>query len=293
MNYRHAFHAGNHADVLKHLVLARILAHLRLKEKPFWVLDAFAGLGFYALDGDEAARTAEWVDGWGRMAEPFPAPVKALLAPYREAVAAVQARHGGEAIYPGSPALIREALRPGDRGVFVELHPADAAVLRERYDRDPRSRVLYGDGWTAIHAQIPPPERRGLVLIDPPYEVRGEIDRLGANLARAVAKWPTGVYLAWYPIKDVAAVERMVRTLDAGLARPALRLDLLIDRPDAPTRLSGSGLIVVNPPWRLADEALLFLPALAGRLARGAFGGFRCDGFGGAVPKDSVVQRRD
>ena len=280
MNYRHAFHAGNHADVLKHLVLVRILAHLRLKDKPFRALDAFAGLGFYDLDGAEAVRTAEWHDGWGRMAEPFAAPVEALLAPYREAVAAVQARHGGENIYPGSPALIREALRPGDRGVFVELHPADSAILRARYDRDRRTKVLQLDGWTAVHAQIPPPERRGLVLIDPPYEVPGEIERLGVNLARAVAKWPTGVFLAWYPIKDVAVLDRMVRALDADLARPALRLDLLIDRPDDRTRLSGSGLVVVNPPWRLADEAPLFLPALADRLARDTFGAFRCAAIG-------------
>ena len=280
MNYRHAFHAGNHADVLKHLVLTRVLAHLCRKEKPFRALDAFAGLGFYYLDGEEAARTAEWHDGWGRMAEPFTAPVEALLAPYREAVAAVQARQGGEKIYPGSPALIREALRPGDRGVFVELHPADFALLRARYDRDPRTKVLQLDGWTAVHAQIPPPERRGLVLIDPPYEVPGEVERLGLKLARAVTKWPTGVFLAWYPIKDIAAVDRMVRALDGDLARPSLRLDLLIDRPDDRTRLSGSGLIVVNPPWKLAEEALLILPALADRLARGAFGAFRCEAIG-------------
>jgi 23S rRNA (adenine2030-N6)-methyltransferase len=282
MNYRHAFHAGNHADVLKHLVLARVLAHLRLKDKPFRALDAFAGLGVYDLAADAALRTGEWRDGWGRMAQPFPAPVEALLAPYRDAVAAVQERCGATA-YPGSPAVIREALRPGDRGVFVELHPADAATLRERYARDPRTKVLSLDGWTAVNAQIPPPERRGLVLIDPPYEVPGEIERLGAHLGRAVSKWPTGIFLAWYPIKDAAALDRMVRGLDDALPRPALRLDLLIDRPDDPSRLSGSGLIVVNPPWQLADEALVFLPALAERLAREDFAGFRCDPIGTAA----------
>ncbi len=271
MNYRHAFHAGNHADVLKHLVLTRVLVHLRQKEKPFRALDAFAGLGFYDLDGAEATRTDEWKEGWGRMHRPFAAPVEALLAPYREAVAAVQARQGGARIYPGSPALIREALRPGDRGVFVERHPVDAATLRERYVRDPRTKVLELDGWTAIHAQIPPPERRGLVLIDPPYEVPGEIERAGRHLARAVAKWPTGVFLAWYPIKDAAAVEGMMRSLDASLARPSLRLDLLIDRPQDASGLSGSGVIVVNPPWQLASQARLLLPALAERLARGTF----------------------
>ncbi len=279
MNYRHAFHAGNHADVLKHLVLARVLAYLCVKDKPFRALDAFAGLGFYDLGGDEALRTGEWHDGWGRLAAPFPDPVEALLAPYREAVAATRARHGATS-YPGSPAVIREFLRPGDRGVFVELHPADAAVLRQRYNADSRTKVMHLDGWTAINAQIPPPERRGLVLIDPPYEVPGEVERLGAHLLRAVAKWPTGIFLAWYPIKDVAAIDRMAADLDAGLGRPALRLDLHIHRPDDPTRLSGSGLVIVNPPWPLAGEAAVFLPALAERLAQGQYGGYRCDPLG-------------
>ena len=279
MNYRHAFHAGNHADVLKHLVLARVLAHLGLKDKPFRALDAFAGLGIYDLQADEARRTGEWQGGWGRLAAPFPEPVEALLAPYRAAVAATQERHGAST-YPGSPAVIREFLRAGDRGVFVELHPQDAAVLKERYNSDSRTKVLHLDGWTAVNAQIPPPERRGLVLIDPPYEVPGEVERLGAHLLKAVAKWPTGIFLAWYPVKDAAAIDRMAAELDAGLARPALRLDLLIARPDDPTRLSGSGLIVVNPPWRLAEEALVFLPALAERLAQSGYGGFRCDPLG-------------
>lgn len=279
MNYRHAFHAGNHADVLKHLVLARVLAHLCLKDKPFRALDAFAGLGVYDLEADEARRTGEWHEGWGRLAEPFPEPVEALLAPYRAAVAATRERHG-PSTYPGSPAVIREFLRPADRGVFVELHPQDAATLKERYNSDSRTKVLQLDGWTAVNAQIPPPERRGLVLIDPPFEVPGEIERLGAHLLKAVAKWPTGIFLAWYPIKDAAAIDRMAAELDSRLRRPALRLDLLIERPDDPTRLAGSGLVVVNPPWRLAEEAHVFLPALAGRLARSGYGGFRCDPLG-------------
>ena len=184
--------------MLKHLVLTRVLAHLALKDKPFRALDAFAGLGVYDLDADEARRTGEWLEGWGRLAEPFDPAVEAVLAPYRAAVAAVQARFdGSEHVYPGSPALIREALRPGDRGVFVELHPDDAAVLRGRFARDRRVKVLQLDGWTAVNAQVPPPERRGLVLIDPPYEVPGEVERLGAALARAVAKRPTGIFLAW------------------------------------------------------------------------------------------------
>ncbi|TNC14275.1 23S rRNA (adenine(2030)-N(6))-methyltransferase RlmJ [Methylobacterium terricola] len=274
MNYRHAFHAGNHADVLKHWVLTRVLAHLQRKATPFRAIDTHAGLGFYDLTADEAGRTGEWHDGIGRLDVPFPDAVEALLAPYRQAVASVRARHG-DTVYPGSPALIREFLRPGDQGVFVELHPADGAVLHARYNQDARTKVLALDGWTALPALIPPKERRGLVLIDPPYEVPGEIDRLGRDLLKAVGKWATGTYLAWYPIKDAAAIDRLAATLDAALPRPALRLDLLIHRPD-PTRLSGSGLIVVNPPWTLREEAETVLPALAERLAQGGYGAFRC-----------------
>jgi 23S rRNA (adenine2030-N6)-methyltransferase len=275
MNYRHAFHAGNFADVLKHAVLARILAHLTLKETPFRLLDTHAGLGLYDLDSDEARRTGEWRDGVGRLEAPFAPEIEAVLAPYRGVLAAVRARHGPDA-YPGSPLLAREMLRPQDRALFVELHPEDRAVLGRLMETMANGKVLGLDGWTALNANVPPPERRGLVLIDPPYEEQGELDRLAAALLRAARKWPTGVYLAWYPIKDPAAVERALSPLSA-LARPALRLELMVDRPDDPERLNGCGLVVVNPPYRLADEAGLLLPALAKRLARGGYGAYRCE----------------
>lgn len=268
--------------MLKHLVLTRVLVHLAAKPKPFRAIDTHAGLGLYDLAADEAGRTAEWVEGWGRLEAPFPPEVEALLAPYRDAVAALRARHGPTA-YPGSPALIRAFLRPGDKGVFVELHPADAASLSARFASDARTKTLHLDGWTALNAMIPPPERRGLVLIDPPYEERGEIDRLGAALLKAVRKWPTGIFLGWYPIKDLAAVDRTVARLGQALARPALRLDLMVERPDDPSRLSGTGLVVLNPPWTLAAEAELFLPALAERLARNGYGAFRCERLGPAA----------
>lgn len=279
MNYRHAFHAGNFADVLKHVVLVRVLAHLAAKAKPFRAIDTHAGLGIYDLAADEAGRTGEWHDGFGRLDAPFGPEVEALLAPYRAAVASVRARHGATT-YPGSPAIIREALRAGDKGVFVELHPVDAGRLAELYASDSRTKVLHLDGWTALNALIPPPERRGLVLIDPPYEARGEIDRLGQSLLKAARKWPTGIFIGWYPVKDVSALDRMAAALGAGLERPSLRLDLMIERPDDPTRLSGTGLIVINPPWMLAAEAEIVLPALAERLARSGYGAFRCERLG-------------
>ena len=280
MNYRHAFHAGNFADVMKHAILARVLVHLARKDTAFRAIDTHAGLGFYDLEADEAARTGEWRDGIGRLDAPLAPEAEALLAPYREALARVRARHG-PTIYPGSPALIREFLRPQDRGVLNELHPADGAVLRERYNADPRTKVLGLDGWTALHALIPPRERRGLVLVDPPYEARDEHARLARELAKAVAKWPTGLFLGWYPIKDLGPVEAMVRTLAGSVTRPVLRLELLVDRPDGPG-LAGSGLLVVNAPWTLEGEARPLLAALAGRLARSGRGGSRCEALAAA-----------
>ena len=265
---------------MKHALLARVLVHLTRKETAFRAVDTHAGLGFYDLDADEAARTGEWHDGVGRLDAPLGPEAEALFAPYRAALAAVRARHG-ERIYPGSPALIREFLRRQDRGVFNELHPADGDVLRERYNADPLTKVLALDGWTALHALVPPRERRGLVLVDPPYEARGEHDRLARELGAAAAKWPTGIYLGWYPVKDPAPVEAMARDLHAALDRPALRLELLVDRPDG-ARLAGCGLLVVNPPWTLEAEARLLLPALAERLGRGGRGSARCDRLGPA-----------
>jgi 23S rRNA (adenine2030-N6)-methyltransferase len=284
VNYRHAFHAGNFADVMKHAFVARVLHHLTKKDAAFRAIDTHAGLGLYALDADEAARTGEWRDGIGRLEAPLAPEAEALLAPYRAALAAVRAHHGATA-YPGSPALVRHFLRRGDRGVFVELHPADGAHLAGLFETDARTKVMALDGWTALGALVPPKERRGLVLIDPPYEAPGELDRLGQALAAAARKWPTGIYLGWYPIKDEAPVAAMCVRLGAALAaptlaRPALRLELMVDRPDDPARLNGSGLLVVNPPWRLAEEAGVLLPALAERLARGTYGAFRCEPLG-------------
>jgi 23S rRNA (adenine2030-N6)-methyltransferase len=278
MNYRHAFHAGNFADVMKHALLVRLIAYLKRKETPFRIVDTHAGVGLYDLGADEAARTGEWTGGVGRLEEPFAPGVEAILAPYRAVLADVRARHGATA-YPGSPAIAREMLRPGDQAVAVELHPADHAALAARYAGAHVMKVLHLDGWTALHSLVPPKERRGLVLVDPPFEEPGELERLPAEILRALRKWPTGIYAGWYPIKDARTVDRALRAFAAS-PRPALRLELLVDRPDDPARLNGCGLVVVNPPWTLADEAALLLPALAERLSRGGYGAFRCDRLG-------------
>ena len=279
MNYRHAFHAGNFADAMKHVMLVRVLCHLLRKDKPFRVIDTHAGIGFYDLAANEAERTREWHGGVGRLDQPFAPELETLLVPYRRLLDSSRQRHG-PSIYPGSPLIVRELLRKQDRAVLVELHPADAALLTERFNKVSNIKVLHLDGWTALHGLIPAKERRGLVFVDPPYEERGEFERLVTELVRAVAKWPTGVYMAWYPIKDPSEIERVAAALAAALIRPALRLELMIERPTDTSRLNGCGLFVINPPWMLKEEADLILPALTERLAQGDYGAYRCERMG-------------
>ncbi len=267
MNYDHAFHAGNFADVVKHAVLARIVAHLKAKDSPFRIIDTHAGAGMYALTGAKAGRTGEWRDGIGRLrAATLPPSLAELLAPYLTALDALN-RGGKLTRYPGSPALAQAWLRPDDRLVACELHPAAAAALTRNLGRDRRVRVVEIDGYTALNAYVPPKERRGLVLIDPPFEQANEFARLAEALAGAHRKWPTGIYLLWYPIKDRRESDTFGRRL-ARLGVPRiLRAEVTIG-PGDPERLNGTGLIVVNPPWTLEAELQTLLPFLATVLAR-------------------------
>jgi 23S rRNA (adenine2030-N6)-methyltransferase len=275
MNYRHAFHAGNFADVVKHATLARVIAHLKEKPAAFRVIDTHAGAGLYDLTGPEASRTGEWRSGIGRLGEARLDPaVRDLLAPYLDAVAAFNP-DGGIAAYPGSPALARHWLRKQDRLVACELEPQGARALAGHMRRDARVKVVAIDGYMALGAYVPPKERRGLVLVDPPFEQPGEFERLIEGLAGAHRKWPTGIYLLWYPLKDARATDRFARRL-ARLGIPGiLRAELAVAGTRAAERLAGTGLIVVNPPWRLEDELKALLPALAAALAEN--GGVRLD----------------
>ncbi|MGX1785863.1 23S rRNA (adenine(2030)-N(6))-methyltransferase RlmJ [Bosea sp. NPDC055332] len=277
MNYRHGFHAGNFADVLKHVVLMRILTHLNAKDKPWRVIDTHAGAGRYDLGSEEALKTHEWRDGVARLDQsPLAPKVEELLKPWREALAAARARHGADT-YPGSPWLCRHAMREQDRLIAAELHENTYRKLSQALGRDERCKALEIDGWTALRANVPPKERRGLVLIDPPFEEKDEFATLAAEFIAAHRKWPTGIYALWYPIKDERAVEHLLDTiLDAGIGR-LLRLEIDVDRPDAAGGLSATGLIVINPPWLLAQEAEILLPALSERLAQGARPRYRCE----------------
>ena len=277
MNYRHAFHAGGPADVVKHAVLARILTHLRSKPAAFRVIDTHAGAGLYDLRGPEATRSPEWRHGIQRLlTASVEGEARALLAPYLDVVSALNS--GAElAAYPGSPALARALLRSQDRLVACELEPNAAAALAHHLGGDRRIKTVAIDGWMALGAYVPPPERRGVVLVDPPFEQPGEFPRLVEGLSAAHRKWPTGVYLLWYPIKDPAEVAAFARSLSRlGIAK-MLRVELIVPTAVPDTGLRGSGLIAVNPPWTLHDELKVLLPALAAVMSRGPAGAATLD----------------
>ena len=267
MNYRHAYHAGNFADVVKHVVLARLIDYLKRKDKPFRVIDTHAGTGLYDLSSVEAQKTGEWRDGIGRLMQgTLDAEAAALAAPYLEAVRAVNPQ-GGLTAYPGSPLLARHLLRRQDRLSALELHPQDAERLKALFAGDVQVRVMELNGWLALGAHLPPTEKRGLVLVDPPFEEEGEFDRLLDGLKKAHRRWPGGIYALWYPIKDRAAVAAFRRGLaESGV--PKL-LDVAFEvRPfSGEARLDGSGMVVANPPFTLESELRVLLPALHRLLA--------------------------
>jgi 23S rRNA (adenine2030-N6)-methyltransferase len=277
MNYRHAFHAGNFADVLKHAVLLRVLAHLVAKESPFRAIETHAGAGAYDLAGEAASRTQEWRQGIGRLIEePLAGEAGRLLEPY---LALIQAENPSNAIklYPGSPLIVRAFCRARDRMIFCELHAEEYAALKRAFKSDRRAKTVEIDGWTALKAYLPPKERRGLVLIDPPFEEPGEFERLRDGLVEGHRRWPSGIFLLWYPIKD----EREVRQFERRLAKleipKILRIEFVIDKPRAEGALGACGMIIVNPPWTLEKELKVILPALAGRLGRDGQGRYRLD----------------
>ncbi len=267
MNYRHAFHAGNFADVIKHIILTRLIEYLKLKPGAFRVIDTHAGVGRYSLTGDEARRSPEWKDGIGRLLKAeVAAKPKALIDPYLEVIAS-ENPNGTLARYPGSPLLARKLFRPQDRLSALELHPKDAETLASVFAGDVQARVTALDGWLALNAYVPPKEKRGLVLVDPPFEEAGEWTRLVEGLTKAHRKWATGIYALWYPLKAPREVNAFVTDLKAtGVAR-MLRAELLVERAIA-GRLYGSGMIVVNPPYVLEDELRAILPALVNALGR-------------------------
>lgn len=267
MNYRHAYHAGNFADVVKHIVLARLVEYLKLKDKAFRVVDTHAGIGLYDLGSANARKTGEWQGGIGRLMQGLlPQPVAELLRPYLDAVRAVN-EAGGLTRYPGSPSLVRHLLRRQDRLSAIEFHPEDAATLKTLFEGDFQTRVMHLDGWLALGAHVPPKEKRGLVLVDPPFEEEGEFERLVDGLCRAYRRWPGGLYALWYPIKDRGAVAGFRHALAESGIPKILDVAFEIRPPSHEPRLDGCGMILVNPPFTLEGELRTIFPALHKLLA--------------------------
>lgn len=277
LNYSHSFHAGNFADVFKHALLTRLILALQRKDAAFRLIDTHAGEGLYDLAGEAAARTGEWRDGIGRFANAKLSPETArLLAPYLEAVGPLDAA-GRPTLYPGSPALAQALLRSQDRMIICELHPKAHRALTENLGRDRRAKAMLIDGYVGLKAFLPPVERRGVVLIDPPFEDRDEFVRMGEAALAAWRKWRTGVYALWHPIKDARAAAALGEAFVAAGVANVLQLQLQVraPRPDAP--LSATGLVVLNAPFGFEDEAEALLPELAQLLAQGPGAGARIE----------------
>lgn len=269
MNYRHAFHAGNHADVLKHLVLLAMVDALKRKDTPFFVLDTHAGRGRYLLGGAESRKTSEADEGVFKLAG-----VPRLPELAERYLRAVEANNpvGALVAYPGSPLLVAQAMRSQDRLAACELQPEEAAALKELFAHDERVAVHARDGYAAMKALLPPragSQRigRGLVLIDPPYEAQdAEYPAITAALRDALARWPAATYAVWYPIKQRRSLLPFFRKMAALPSKGAFVAELQVRPDDSPLRLNGSGMLVVNPPWQLAEALAPVLPVLAATL---------------------------
>ncbi len=277
MNYRHAYHAGNFADVLKHTVLFALLEALQAKPAPYCFVDTHAGSGSYALDSVEAGKTGEYRDGIGRLLSLVPLPQDAaidtplppLLRRWLDMLLALPGNDGQLRRYPGSPLLAAQMMRADDAAQLCELHEEEAARLRSLFHHDARVHVHHRDGYEALKALLPPRQKRGLVLIDPPYEAQeGEYQAIQAALKLALQRWPGAIYAVWYPIKLRSQVQPFLRWLGKCEAKRVLRAELLVHPDDSPLRLNGSGMAVLNAPWQL-DQALREpLRAMAQRLSQ-------------------------
>jgi 23S rRNA (adenine2030-N6)-methyltransferase len=263
MNYRHAYHAGNFADVVKHAVFAWLIERLQDKDTPLLILDTHAGVGRYDLHGVEAQKTGEAEHGVLRVwDDPYPA-----LAPWRRVVAGLNRDGLAPRYYPGSPEIARKLARHIDQIVLAELHRDDARALARMFASDPRITVIAGDGYQALKTKLPPPSRRGLVLIDPPFERDDEFVQLMRGLRQAHRRFASGQYLLWYPIKSRAQVAEFHAALAASGIRRIIVAELLLHFDDDPGRLNGTGLVLVNPPWQSERTILALLKHLARRFA--------------------------
>lgn len=272
MNYRHVFHAGNFADVHKHIVLLALLERLKRKPKPLFYLDTHAGRGWYDLLSHDALRGKEWQDGVGRVLR-----INRASPDLRRYLDAVSSPEEISAIttqrYPGSPVLAARELRTGDRVVFVEKQIAEAQALDQAMRGRRGVSVVCGDGYAALKTYLPPRENRGLVLIDPPYESENEFTQVERALLFGLSRWANGTFALWYPIKLGRETQRLHLSLQNSGLRKLLLVELNVRPADSPLGLNGSGLIIANPPWQFDEEIAPALREAHAALAEDGAGG--------------------
>ncbi|MGZ4957955.1 MAG: 23S rRNA (adenine(2030)-N(6))-methyltransferase RlmJ [Methylomonas sp.] len=259
LSYRHGFHAGNFADVLKHSLITLVIAALKQKDKPFVYIDTHAGAGKYSFRSEFAQKTGEYRAGIGRLwsHQAPPAEVKDYLA-------AVRAENTGKQLvrYPGSPQLVRRLARPQDRLVLSELHSTDFEALQQLFGGDRQVSVAKEDGLKMLDKKLPPIQKRGLILIDPSYEVKSEYNKVVDTLLSAHKRFATGIFGLWYPVVDRGLTERMLQRLqDSGIPKQ-LRIEHCVDRDGVVRGMTGSGMLLINPPWQLASQAETLVPWL-------------------------------
>ena len=269
MNYRHIYHAGNFADVFKHLIIARIIEYLKKKDHAFRVIDTHAGTGIYDLSSDEAQKTGEWIDGIGRiLSKPIDRQIEPLVNPWLDVVFALNGSKEKLTRYPGSPVLIRKLLRKQDRLTAIELHEADYKKLAVNFTGDYQARIIHLDGYLALGAHVPPKEKRGLILVDPPFEKTDEFERLVEGLIKAYKRFPGGIYALWYPVKHYNELNWFMNELKGTGIAKILRLELRIKQRSQTPGLDGCGMIIVNPPYVLPKEMKQLKAFLLDRLAQ-------------------------
>ncbi len=272
LSYRHAFHAGNHADVLKHLILTRVLTYLTAKGKPLCYIESHAGPGLYRLDAPQARQNQEYLGGiaklWDRCDLPAP------LAAYVELVRTLNP--GGTLLrYPGSPWLAQHLLRPGDRLILHELHGSEIGPLRDNFAADRRVQVTEGDGYRGLLAALPPRERRGLALLDPAYEVKSDYRQVVETLTLAHRRFATGTYALWYPVVERRRIDDLERAVARSGIRRVQRYELTIRNEEQLPGMAASGMLIVNPPWTLLGDLRPALAYLAEALGEEGAGSFR------------------
>ncbi len=278
MNYRHSYHAGSFADVFKHVVLITLLQALQQKDKPFCYLDTHAGIGCYDLAGKEAKKTKEFTSGITQLVKQhdnLPPEIEVFLQCIQKINSEDLNEDNAPRYYPGSPRIARCFLRPQDKMILTELHPQDAATLKQEFWNDKQVAVHEKDGYLALKAFLPPKERRGLVFIDPPFEQENEVDQICRALKMALQRWESGIYAIWYPIKEKRFIYNLRRKLQVLNIQKMLVAELSIYPEDSPLSLNGSGIAIINPPWQLDKRLQALVPWLWRALSPEKTGSFR------------------